>query len=94
MSRLAVAFLFVLAQVLWYWPHGDGAQHLLLGLGLVAAMPVAGSSGGGLDLALLTAMSGEPPFDTKQSREYQTVFATRPALGWPPGRWRISPRPA
>jgi BASS family bile acid:Na+ symporter len=39
-----VAFLFVLAQVLTYWPHGDGAQHLLLGLGLVAAMPVAGSS--------------------------------------------------
>jgi BASS family bile acid:Na+ symporter len=39
-----LGFLFVAAQALRLWPHGDDGQQMLIGLGLVAAMPIAGSS--------------------------------------------------
>jgi BASS family bile acid:Na+ symporter len=39
-----LAFTFLIAQVLRAWPEPDEAQCLLLGLAVVAAMPVAGSS--------------------------------------------------
>jgi BASS family bile acid:Na+ symporter len=39
-----LAFLFVVAQALRPWHEPDEAQSLLVGLALVAAMPVAGSS--------------------------------------------------
>jgi bile acid:Na+ symporter, BASS family len=41
---LPLGFLFVVAQALRPWPEPDEAQCLLLGLAVVAAMPVAGSS--------------------------------------------------
>jgi len=45
-ANLAVpaAFMLVLAQALHFWPNADEVQQLLVGIGLVAAMPVAGSS--------------------------------------------------
>ena len=39
-----LAFIFVVAQVMSGWHEPDEAQALLLGLAIVAAMPVAGSS--------------------------------------------------
>jgi BASS family bile acid:Na+ symporter len=41
---LPLAVLFATAQMLRAWPEADEAQCLLVGLALVAAMPVAGSS--------------------------------------------------
>jgi BASS family bile acid:Na+ symporter len=39
-----LAFIFVVAQVMSGWHEADEAQALLVGLAIVAAMPVAGSS--------------------------------------------------
>jgi BASS family bile acid:Na+ symporter len=39
-----IALLWLLCQALRCWHNADEAQHLLLGLAIVAAMPVAGSS--------------------------------------------------
>ncbi len=39
-----LGFLFALGVLLRLWPSPDEAQQLLIGLGLVAAMPIAGSS--------------------------------------------------
>jgi bile acid:Na+ symporter, BASS family len=39
-----LAFLFIVAQVMSQWPEPDETQALLVGLAIVAAMPVAGSS--------------------------------------------------
>src|SRR5262249_10865590 len=41
---IPLAFLFVAAQALRPWHEPDEAQYLLVGLAVVAAMPVAGSS--------------------------------------------------
>jgi BASS family bile acid:Na+ symporter len=41
---IPLAFLFVVAQVLTGWDEPDEVQALLVGLAIVAAMPVAGSS--------------------------------------------------
>jgi BASS family bile acid:Na+ symporter len=39
-----VAFLFAIAQVLRLWHNAEEVHHILVGLALVAAMPIAGSS--------------------------------------------------
>jgi BASS family bile acid:Na+ symporter len=39
-----VAFILASAQVLRFWHDPEGMQNVLLGLGLVAAMPIAGSA--------------------------------------------------
>lgn len=43
-TLIPVAFIFALTQVLRFWYELDEAQHILLGLALVASMPIAGSS--------------------------------------------------
>jgi BASS family bile acid:Na+ symporter len=39
-----IACIFLAAQALFFWPNPDEVQYLLVGMALIAAMPVAGSS--------------------------------------------------
>ncbi|MEO5956625.1 MAG: bile acid:sodium symporter [Nitrospiraceae bacterium] len=39
-----IAYIFVVTLVMRFWYEPDEAQHILVGLALVAAMPIAGSS--------------------------------------------------
>jgi bile acid:Na+ symporter, BASS family len=42
---IPVAFIYVVAQLMRFWPKDpDEVQHILVGLALIAAMPIAGSS--------------------------------------------------
>jgi bile acid:Na+ symporter, BASS family len=43
-SFIPVAYIFVVAQTMRLWHNPEEVQHILVGLALVAAMPIAGSS--------------------------------------------------
>src|SRR5262249_47485350 len=84
-----VAFIFGVAQALRPWHEPDEAQNLLVGLALIAAMPVAGSStawsqnGNGdmalsLGLVLLTTLLS--PATTPLAQGERTRFR-KPRIG-------------
>jgi BASS family bile acid:Na+ symporter len=41
---IPIAYIFVVAQTMRFWHNAEEVQHILVGLALVAAMPIAGSS--------------------------------------------------
>jgi BASS family bile acid:Na+ symporter len=43
-SFLPIAYIFVVAQTMRLWHNPEEVQHILVGLAIVAAMPIAGSS--------------------------------------------------
>jgi BASS family bile acid:Na+ symporter len=43
-SFIPIAYIFVVAQTMRLWHNTEEVQHILVGLALVAAMPIAGSS--------------------------------------------------
>ena len=67
-----VAFIFVVAQTMRLWHNPDEVQNILVGLALVASMPIAGSSTAwsqnangnlALSLGLVLALHGHQPAD-------------------------------
>jgi BASS family bile acid:Na+ symporter len=43
-SFIPIAYIFLVAQTMRWWHNPDEIQHILVGLAIVAAMPIAGSS--------------------------------------------------
>src|SRR5579875_586270 len=82
-SFLPIAYIFVVAQTMRLWHNPEEVQHILVGLAIVAAMPIAGSS---------TAWTQNDDADLLRSGGAHGRGRVRPNLGRPgdPGRRRVS----
>ena len=90
---IPIAFILGVTRLMAGWHNADEVQNILVGLALVASMPIAGSSTAwaqNADGELTLSLGHGPVLDPAQPAD----DADRPPFGRPDGDRRLRRRPA